>query len=227
MKTEKERYPAEWSDVPSVTEVLRAFPSPELLRWFKQQAFADIKAKSDRGKDIGKTLHELRIKIESGEPFSIVTKYPEEIQNCLKSYMKWKKERNIPPIILSEIKMYSKRLKFKGTLDDIAGNLELLILLEHKTSSGIYDDAREQAVAYKQLFESSDTVFLGLNGNTPNLRKISSIWITRFPKDKPDFETQEVKPEEEMELLESFQHKLAIYSIRKRRQQNAKNNGER
>ena len=216
--SDKERYPAGFGDnLPSVTTILGAFPGPQLLAWYKRMAFAEQKVISEKSLDIGKTLHELRIRIEKGEPLEIVTKYPEEMQNCIKAYLKWKKEREIPPIVYSELRMYSKDLGYRGTCDDIAGNRLKLILLEHKTSSGIYDDALEQVVAYKKLFESPDTQFLDLVGNSKS-RKISSAWVTRFPKDKPDFETRMVRPEEEWELFESFSMKLRIFQIRKKRE---------
>ena|SRR3990167_4554682 len=216
--TEKARYPKEWGEVPSVTEVLGAFPGPALIGWYRKMAFAEQKAVSDKALDIGKTLHELRIRIEKGEPFEILTKYPAEVQNCVKAYFQWKKERKIPPIIFSELQMFSRSLGIKGTFDDLASDGLKTVLLEYKTSSGIYDEAREQSVVYKKLYTAPDTQFLQKVDSV--LRRIDETWIVRFPKDKPDFESKQVMPDEENELWESFNHKLAILKIRKKRDAN-------
>ena len=217
--SKKERYPAGFGDnTPSVTEILDAFPGPNLIRWYKKMAFSEQKAVSEKALNIGKTLHELRIRIEKGEPLEIVTKYPNEMQNCIKAYLQWKKERAIPPILFSELKMYSKDLGYRGTCDDIAGDQRKLVLLELKTSSGIYDEHLEQVIAYKKLFESPDTQFCDIDGNSIKLREISSSWVIQFPKDKPDFESRMVQPNEEWELFESFSMKLRIFQIRKKRE---------
>src|SRR3990167_5564128 len=121
-------YPTECQELSSVTEVLGAFPSIQLLNWYRKMAFADQKAVSDKGKEIGSTLHDLRVKIENGGPFEILTKYPQELQNCIKAYFKWKKERDIPPVLYTELKMYSRVLGYKGTLDDIYGNAARILL---------------------------------------------------------------------------------------------------
>ena len=215
----KERYPKDFPDLPSVTQVIDAFPSPHLVNWFKTHPFQEQKAITDKGKEIGKTLHELRIRIEKGEPFDITTKYPEEVQNCLKSYFLWRKERNISEILHSEVKMYNRTLGFKGTCDDITVRNFESILLEYKTSNGIYDDAREQIIAYSKLLTHSDTKY---DGNPPNRGggyfAINEKWIIRFGKEKAEYEAIQVLDSEMDELFESFQHKLAIYNIRKKRE---------
>ena len=209
----KERYPKDFPDLPSVTTILEAFPSPALVGWCKKMAFQEQKAITDKGKEIGTTLHKLRIRIEKGEPFEITTQYPEEVQNCLKAYFQWKKERGIQNLVHSELPMYSHELGYCGTFDDLVQRDNDLILLEFKTNNGIYDEHLEQVVAYKKLFEV---------WNYKN--QIDEAWVIRFPKIKPEsldaklYEARQVLDSEMDELFESFNHKLAIYNIRKKRE---------
>ena len=223
----RERYPVDFPKLPSVTTILGAFPSPALVAWYKCMAFQEQKEITDKGKEIGSTLHELRIRIEKGEPFEITTAYPEEVQNCLKAYFQWKKERGIQQIICSELKMWSTDLGYMGIFDDLVKRGNDLILLEFKTNNGIYDEHMEQAVAYKKLYESWSVFTNGIKKS----QAIKEVWIVRFPKVKPEnpdaplYEIRQVLNSEMDELFESFNHKLAIYNIRKRREKHGKSNG--
>lgn len=203
----KERYPDHFPDLPSVTTVLGAFPGPALIGWYKKMMYSDIKTISQKGLDIGKTLHELRIRIEKGEPFEITTQYPEEVRTCLQSYFQWKKERRIVKIFSSEFPMFSEKLGYCGTLDDLA-ELESggFAILEYKTNKGIYDEHIEQVIAYKNLYET----FTKLT--------IRECWVIRFGKEKAEHEARLISEADEKELFKSFMHKLAIYNIRKRRE---------
>ena len=207
----RERYPKNFPDLPSVTTILGAFPSPALIGWYKKMMAKEIKEISDKGLAIGSILHGLRIRIEKGEPFEITTQYSEEVKNCLKSYLQWKKERELTHILQSETPMYSEKLGYVGTFDDLVKRGDDFVLLEYKTNNAIYDEHLEQVVAYKKLAE----YFLKI--------KIKELWVIRFSKDKPSFydiplyETRQVLESETEEFFEMFNHKLAIYNFRKKR----------
>ena len=111
--------------------------------------------------------------------------------------------------------MFNSDLGFKGTLDDLAISNGNVILLEYKTAKGIYDEAKEQAVAYSKLLIHHNTKYLiDFHG----IFKVNEIWVIRFGKENPDYESVQIKESEIEELFESFNHKLAILKIRKKRE---------
>ena len=213
---EKERYSNDWKLYPSVTEVQKDFPSRPLLRWFKSQTKYEIERKSEKGMEIGKVLHELRSKLDEGEPFDIVSQYPEEIKNCIRSYIDWKKSCGIPLKKYREVKMLSQGFGFKGTFDDLAVNQNNTMLLEYKTSKAIYEDHLEQVIAYKLLYESADLVSEPMLD--PPEYPIRQVWVIRFAKNEPKFEAHLVTKEEEEMAKADFLNKLLLYKNRDKRE---------
>lgn len=169
--TRKNPYPKEWDHYPSVTEVTEFIGNPELMNYMRYSKPSAIKETSEKALSIGSTFHEILEKREKGEKFEVTTDFPQEVKNCLESYLSWEKGRKLETIA-SELQMISPILGYKGTLDKIFRDEGKLILIDWKTSKRIYFDHKIQVIAYKNLFENLNNV------------KIDECWILRVVKEK-------------------------------------------
>ncbi len=194
----KDRYPKEWDHLPSVTEVIGLITSPQLLNWFKTQAYRDIKQKSQKSIDIGKQVHAIIEKIEDGKPIQLETEYPNEIKNCVKAYFDWKKTLKLE-IIASELKLISPSLNYKGTIDRIYRKDDKLILVDWKTSKSIYKESYMQVAAYANLYENIQGLI------------ISECWIIRLGKEKAEFEPKKLDNMERVDAAMAFTSLLNVY----------------
>jgi len=113
---------------PSVTQVLAVLRKIGLEYWFKANTAQFCNDASNKGKEIGKQIHEaIQGYITTGEA-KVATQYANEVTTALKSFMLFRKEH--PEFILknAEIKMHSKLHNCNGTLDCEATAGKSLIL---------------------------------------------------------------------------------------------------
>ena len=110
---------------------------------------AHRKAKSDAA-DYGTMLHDLIERFAKGEDV------PDPVNPQLKKgfldFKAWVKEHKIV-FKASERRVYSRKYRYSGTLDLIARSGKDLILIDIKTSSGIWDEYFLQMAAYIQAFQ--------------------------------------------------------------------------
>lgn len=198
----KHRYTVEGKVVDGVTSVLRVIDKPALLYWGVNKAAEYIQnnlpvgkpideiekqklingcksahrqAKEDAG-DLGTILHDLIEKYAKGLP------YKEPINDILKrsfnSFREWVADRKII-FKSSERKIYSRKYGYAGTLDLTANYGDENVIIDIKTSSGIWPEQWLQLAAYRQA----------LREEFPKL-KISRAAIVRCGKDGA-FEVEE------------------------------------
>jgi len=147
------------NDYPSVTQILDVLRKLGLEFWFKNNTFAFVTAKSEKGKLIGTQIHDaIHLFIETGKT-EIKTEYAEEVTFALKSFMLFRKEH--PEIILknAEMALTSEIHKFNGTLDCEAVRGGAPVIVDWKTGEAkakdkptIYDEYKYQVAAYDYLF---------------------------------------------------------------------------
>ena len=83
------------NDYVSVTGLLSILSNYGLMEWFKRTPYAQILEESNKGKTIGKQLHDVIQSHIDKQEAKIETEYPEEVSTALKSFMLFKKD-NIP-----------------------------------------------------------------------------------------------------------------------------------
>lgn len=201
------------NDYASVTTVLGVLRKIALEWWFKNNTLAEIEAKSARGKEIGKQMHEvIQSYIETGVA-KIDTQYPEEITNALKSFMLFRKEH--PEIVLhkSETELTSEVHKFNGTLD-VTGEENGVVLVgdwksgecKDKELPSIYDEFKYQVSAYHELH------------NEVNERKAAGAFIVALAKDKVAYNFLRLSEDEiKGNFNEVFLSALKIYNHQRRK----------
>lgn len=95
--------------------------------------------------DRGKQLHAL---IEHGIGEGAV----EPSNESVLSVVDWLRSKKLR-VLCNEVKIYSRRHRYSGTLDCLANDQEELYLLDWKTSKSIYPEFRLQTAAYVAAYE--------------------------------------------------------------------------
>jgi len=146
--------------LPSVTTVLGQLGKPYLIEWAWKLGLdgIDYKAIRDNAGTVGTIAHYLILCHLKGITPDL-TMYSQididKSQTCLKKYLEWEKENKIEPILV-EHPMVSGIFGFGGTIDCLAKLNGDLVLIDHKTSSGIYTEMFYQLAAYAQLLLEND-----------------------------------------------------------------------
>ena len=154
------------------------FPKGEgLLRWMKSMSAEEgEKAMKQAGKR-GSKVHSAIADLISGQEINLSNKYENEKRqlealtadewNYILSWYKWQEDFS-PHLISHETAIYSDTHRFAGTLDFVGGLIlrkgqkisinekvetikedkKITVLLDWKTSSGIWDDYKLQVAAY-------------------------------------------------------------------------------
>jgi hypothetical protein len=170
---------------PSVTTVLEAFPKPyALLQWMKE-----VGAKSDEVRDAagrrGSTVHTLTESYDKGEQVDLLgdhgqPMYSLEEWGLFERYVEFSTRFN-PVHSMIEQQLVCGELGFGGTIDRVCEVEGKKILLDIKTSNGIYDSYWLQLAAYREgLYINSgievDAVgILWLNAKTRTIGKKGDV----------------------------------------------------
>lgn len=174
--------------VPGTTTIIGRFKdSGALMQWaFRQgkEGKSRLYEEAEKAADIGTAVHsmvELHTKGASEtECLDVLATLPEEGHEKAKSgfsaYLAWAKNFNIE-IIEREVQLVSEKHRFGGTPDAIGRINNGLVLLDYKTSNGVYSDMLIQLAAYKNLWEE----------NRPDLPITGGCHLLRFAKEHGDF----------------------------------------
>ena len=167
--------------VPSVTTILGRFKNATgLLIWANQiglkgQLYQDELKKAG---DIGTALHDLA-EIHIKEEYYELPE-DEKVRNCFNQFLEWWDNNNYK-VTWTEKHFCSEKYLYGGTRDLLVNEN---ILVDFKTSKGIYSDYLVQGSAYAKLIEENEN------------RKIDKFIICRFPKDNSQTEIKEFSKED-------------------------------
>ena len=167
--------------VPSVTTILGRFKNATgLLIWANQiglkgQLYQDELKKAG---DIGTALHDLA-EIHIKEEYYELPD-DEKVRNCFNQFLEWWDNNNYK-VTWTEKHFCSEKYLYGGTPDLLVNEN---ILVDFKTSKGIYSDYLVQGSAYAKLIEENEN------------RKIDKFIICRFPKDNSQTEIKEFSKED-------------------------------
>ena len=157
--------------------------------------------------DIGTLIHEWCSNWILGKK----PKMPEDekVVNGITAFLKFQKEHKLK-WLESERYIYSKKHNYAGILDAIAKEGKKLVLVDFKSSNGIYEEMYFQVAGYQIAWEEE------MN------KKIDKRIIVRFGKEDGEFEIKELDEDDKDKRV--F---LACLDIKRRMKELSKNNGSR
>ena len=203
------------NEYPSVTQILSVLRKIGLEMWFKYNTAKFCDEKSNKGKLIGKQIHEaIQSFIETGTA-KIETEHEEEVTNALKSFMLFRSE-NKDILKRAELPLTSEKYKFNGTIDCIGEG----IMFDWKTGEAkdndkpkIYDEWKYQVAAYVNLY------------NEVNGTDIQEARIVAIAKDKISYDVYSMDKQEIDDCFSrAFLPCLAILNYQKQQKQMEKEN---
>ncbi len=173
--------------VPSVTTITGRFKEAGGLMWwaFTQGQAAErgeisgLYDKRDEAADAGTLAHSLvEAYIKGAEQPQIPdTEAGEQAMKGFHNFLNWREDNRLV-IIAQEAELVSEKYQFGGCPDAIALNSRgEIVLLDWKTSSGVYVGSMLQVAAYKELW----------NENHPDSLITGGCHICRFDKQTADF----------------------------------------
>lgn len=191
--------------VPGVTTLLGRFKeSGPLLQWaFKQgqSGARSLYEKRDEAAEVGSVVHDI---VEAEIHGRDVPTYPlemaERVQSALSAWHRWR-DANRMEIVATEVPYVSEVHRFGGTLDAVAREPDgRLVLLDWKTSNGVYTDYLLQLAAYKLLWDEF------------NAEPITGgFHLVRFSKEHGDMEHRYWP--DLTDAAEMFKHLRAAYDL--------------
>lgn len=200
---------------PSVTQVLGILRKIGLEMWFKFNTSKFCDEKSERGKLIGKQIHQVfHDYIETGEA-KLSTEYGEEVKTALKSFILFRKEHPDYELKNAEIKMTSEKHKCNGTLDCFAEKKGKAIILDWKSTDC---GKKEKPVIYPEYFAQT-AAYVNFY-NEINKSNIKEAAIVSLAKNKVVYTHYEMNEQEISDYFnEMFLPALKIYNFQKRKKE--------
>jgi hypothetical protein len=134
-----------------VTRINSIIDKPELRNWYAKTGPEKSKEILKKRAGFGSTTHKLIEVILSGETISREN-YDNYQLESIDEFHKWVKEHDLTVQALEQ-HLWSEEYKYAGTCDCIAMVDGKLMILDWKTSKGIYDEYFLQMAAYVNAFE--------------------------------------------------------------------------
>lgn len=182
-------YTKDGERVPGTTTVIGRFKdSGGLLQWaFKQgkSGKSHLYEEAEKAADIGTVVHGLvEAEVAGRDPDKEIAEQfagmaPEDrakVMSGFDAYRAWARNFAIK-ITDQEILLVSEKYKFGGTPDAVGIINDQIVLLDYKTSNGVYTDYLIQLAAYQNLW----------NENFPDRPIAGGAHLLRFAKEYGDF----------------------------------------
>ncbi|HUV46308.1 MAG TPA: PD-(D/E)XK nuclease family protein [Dehalococcoidia bacterium] len=189
--------------VPGVTTVLGVLNKPALVKWANNLGLQGIDSSKyvDDKAAIGTLAHLMVADYLRGQETD-TSEYSkaqiDQAENSVLSFFVWEEQHAIEAILIEE-PMVSEHFRFGGTIDCLAKLDGKLVLIDLKTSKGIYPEMLLQLAAYNQLLSEHGHV-------------IDNARILRIGRDEDEgFEERQVN--NMAKRWEVFSHCLAIYNL--------------
>lgn len=169
------------TEVPGVTTILGVMAKPALIKWAWEQGRKglDYRKVSTKAADIGTIAHflvECHLKGVTPDLQEFAPADVKVAKGCFQKFMGFWKESGLT-FEASECQLVSEIYPYGGTLDIIArDSRQRPVLVDIKTSKGIYEEYWYQVAAYSRLAQEK----LGL--------RFQSVVICRIGKDDGEFE---------------------------------------
>ena len=192
--------------VPGVTTVLKLLAKPALIHWAWELGTEgiDYRKKRDKAGDIGTCAHymiECDIKFKEPDLSEYSKTTIDKAENAYLAWVDWCKGFGKHNTLYSELPLTCD--SFGGMLDWVIERISgKPILVDFKTSSGIYPEMVYQLAAYKYLW----------NSNYPST-PIEECYILKIGKEDGVFEQRRYTDLDKEYGV--FEHLLAVYNLKK------------
>lgn len=170
--------------VPGTTTIIGRFKeSGALIYWAYKRGLEGVPLYEERDKaaELGTVVHEMAEEhIKGNEPS--IPAYLEgddrhAVESAYSAYREWFDNTHLT-VVSQEMALVSEEHRFGGTPDAIAvDGKDRLVLIDFKTSNGIYSDYLYQLAAYRILW----------NENNPDRPLTGGSHLARFAKEHGDF----------------------------------------
>lgn len=141
-----------------VTRIISIIDKPELRRWYGRMGNAKAKNTLKTRSDDGSTTHKLIEIILSGKPVDL-SNYNEGVQSSVSKFIEFQKKNKLIPEACEQ-HLWSEQNCYAGTADFIGYCNGKHVLMDWKTSKGIYDEYWLQMSAYVMAFEEQTGIKL-------------------------------------------------------------------
>lgn len=195
--------------VPGVTTILKqlGWSTGALIGWARKEALAgnDPDKIRDKAAEIGTITHlliENHIKKVTTDLKEYAPADIETAKNGYNAFLDWEVE-NKPEYLHSELQVVNDEYRYGGTIDLIALIHGEPVLIDFKTSSGIYPENIVQVAAYCRAYTEAKW------GGIDNCK------ILRVDKKTGDFEERKLSSKSIETGWEVFKHARALYDLQK------------
>lgn len=163
------------------------------------------RTKKDEAADFGTMVHDWAEKfansqIDGSERPEIDDSWPQEVKNGINAFVDWWLANDIK-FEKTEQMVYSNDYDYCGIFDAIATINGKRVLIDYKTSSGVYPEQKMQACGYAIAYEEE----YGLG--------FDQIMILHFCKKTGEFTPHPLSQEEEEQYKRGFIHCLELKNI--------------
>lgn len=155
---------ADGKRVPGVTTIVSRFKdSGGLIHWAWQQGIdgKNYRETRDNAADAGGIAHDMIEADILGKPTpEFLSSSPGHVALALKAldaFRTWRDQVKLE-ILETEVPLISERYRYGGTLDALALVAGKVVLLDWKTSNGVYGDYISQVAAYRQLLRERQMI---------------------------------------------------------------------
>lgn len=154
---------ADGTRVPGVTTILGRFKKADgLLHWAWQQGCdgKDYRDTRDTAASIGTVAHDridcaIHGREFDGYPDGFTAEQVRSVESAYEAFCHWK-DAFKPEIVCTETPLVSEEHRFGGTLDAVAKLGGELVMLDWKSSNGVYAEYVIQVAAYRFLWNTHD-----------------------------------------------------------------------
>lgn len=190
-------------EVPGVTTILNVIAKPALVQWANRMGLQGIDTTKyvDDLATIGTAAHAIIAGRISQTPVDLRDYTPNQVdkaENSVLSYLEWEKHQQMETVV-AETPLVSQTLRYGGT-PDWFGRLDgRPVLLDFKTSKGIYNEHFYQLGAYWNLLREQG-------------HEIDEVRILRVGRESSEGFEQRVIPGDRIpDYFEVFQAALELY----------------
>lgn len=183
-------------EYPTVTQIIGQLDKGYgLMYWAAKCGSPDkMKAEQQKAKDIGSLAHSW---IEAYMKGADVAEPQPKIRMAIKAFKKFLKGNEIK-IIEAERELYSEEYKISGQSDLVVLYRGEITLIDFKCSKGIWEEAKIQIMAYKELLKENDVI-------------VDRQIIVRLDKEIGSYETEEVSDEKYWKIFKILRE---LYKVR-------------
>lgn len=202
MKTENRFYTVNNKQYPSVTTITSLLTKPALYGFYAKHGWDQAQKLSLIARKEGQKVHNLIHQFYENTQRGIETKIeslhtPKSFINFIRFYEELK-----PEFTECELIVHSKKNKYAGTLDAILKLDNKLVLVDWKTSGGIYEDYELQLEAYYRALVEMN-----------NLLPLEEMWIIRLDKEKDmDYNKDVMKLKPDNVRFKAFLGLLSVFN---------------